>query len=279
MQISPRYGAQPVLRIETTLGDLATPVIRQRQRLAATLASLDDEQWAAPSRCEGWSTQDVIAHLIGTNQFWAISITSGLSGAPTRFLAEFDPVATPAQMVAAVRSRTAADTLEQFVATNDDLSSALASVGADQWTVLAEAPPGHVAIRALALHALWDSWIHERDILVPLGVDVVEEPDEVIAGLQYAAALGPAFHASTGVERVGRLRVRATDPDTTFDVFVAGSSVEVRDAHGPSDGAVLEGRATELLEALSFREDRDHGLTPDDQWLVTGLDEVFEVAG
>jgi uncharacterized protein (TIGR03083 family) len=279
MRISPRYGDDPVLRMETTLGDLTVPVLRQRRRLADTLASLDDEQWAAPTRCEGWSAQDVIAHLITTNQFWAISVSSGLSGAPTRFLAEFDPVATPAQMVEAVRNRSPAETLELFVSTNDDLASALGAIGPDDWTVLAEAPPGHVSIRALATHALWDSWIHERDVAIPLGLAVVEEPDEVIAGLQYAAALGPAFHASFGADRAGRLMVQATDPDVVFDVVVGGTHVEVRDTEGLPGVPVLAGRAADLLEALSFRSQLHHELAPDAEWLVTGLDEVFEVAG
>jgi uncharacterized protein (TIGR03083 family) len=278
MQISPRYGDDPVLRIETSLGDLTTSVVRQRKRLADTVASLDAEQWGSPSRCEAWSTQDVIAHLISTNQFWTLSINAGLAGEPTRFLAEFDPVATPAQLVDAVRSRAVADTLEQFVVSNDELATALGAIDDEQWTVLAEAPPGHVGLRALAMHALWDAWIHERDIAIPLGLDLVEEPDEVVASLQYAAALGPAFHASTGARREGRLRVIASDPDATFDVVVAGGSVEVREADSSSDAAVLSGRALELLEALSFRRELDYGLSPEHQWLVSGLDEVFEVA-
>jgi uncharacterized protein (TIGR03083 family) len=49
------------------------PLLRQRRRLAALLGSLDDQQWATTSRCEQWSVQDVVAHLVSTNQFWAFS--------------------------------------------------------------------------------------------------------------------------------------------------------------------------------------------------------------
>ena len=34
-------------------------------------------------------------------------------------------------------------------------------------------------------HALWDAWIHERDVLLPLGVSPTEEPDEVAALLDW----------------------------------------------------------------------------------------------
>ena len=43
------------------------------QEFAAALAVLDDEQWSHPSRCEGWSSRDVIVHLDSTNAFWAFS--------------------------------------------------------------------------------------------------------------------------------------------------------------------------------------------------------------
>src|SRR5690349_17086553 len=154
MQLTPAYG-DAVLVAEPLLADPATPLLRQRDRLAGLLADLDAEQWAAPSRCEGWSNQDVIAHLVTTNQFWAFSIGAGLRGAPSSFLATFDPVASPAEMVAAVRSTPTADTLAQFVETNAALAVAIEGVGADGWATLAEAPPGHLALALVAQHALW----------------------------------------------------------------------------------------------------------------------------
>ncbi|MGH9134102.1 MAG: hypothetical protein ACRDZZ_09210, partial [Ilumatobacteraceae bacterium] len=39
----------------------------------------------------------------------------------------------------------------------------------------------------------WDAWIHERDIVLPLGRTPVEEVDEITACLTYGASLrGPA---------------------------------------------------------------------------------------
>src|SRR5690242_9102684 len=137
MQLTPTYG-EAVLVAEPLLADPATPLLRQRDRLATILAGLDADQWAAPSRCEGWSVQDVIAHLITTNQFWAFSIGAGLAGEPTSFLATFDPVASPAEMVAAVRSTPTADTLAQFVETNAALAAAIAGIEGERWATPAE---------------------------------------------------------------------------------------------------------------------------------------------
>ena len=98
MQLNPRYGPGPIITLDDD-GDIVAATIRQRERLIAVLADFGDEQWAHPSRCEGWSNRDVICHLETTNGFWTISVAAGLAGEPTEILRNFDPVATPAQMV------------------------------------------------------------------------------------------------------------------------------------------------------------------------------------
>jgi uncharacterized protein (TIGR03083 family) len=277
VRLTPRYGPDPILRIDMSLGDVAAPLLRQRARLRDLLVSLDDTQWATPSRCAGWTVQDVTAHLAGTNQFWAISIAAGAAGAPTTYLAEFDPVTTPEHMVAAVRSESPAATLDRFVESNAALAAAVTGLDDDGWSALAEAPPGHIPMTAVVLHALWDSWIHERDIALPLGVTPVEEADEVACCLAYAAALGPGFLAMHGSTRRGFLQVRATAPAVTF-VVEAGSTVVVREAPGPADAAVLAAPAVQLVEALSFRAPID--VVPDEaRWMTAGLGKVFDVAG
>ena len=69
--------------------------------------------------------QDVIIHLASTNQFWAFSINQGLAGEPTQFLLGFDPVASPAELVAAATGHAARPTtLAQFVEGNQALADA-----------------------------------------------------------------------------------------------------------------------------------------------------------
>ena len=275
MLLTPRYDDPAFLRFDLPLGDPAVPLLRQRRRLAGLLGELDDAQWAAATRCEGWSVQDVVAHLVTTNQFWAFSIASALGGEPTRFLATFDPVVSTVEMVAAVRSQRPADVLDRFVETNEAIAAAIADLDDDGWSTLAEAPPGHVPLRALALHALWDAWIHERDIVFPLGLTPVEEPDEIAGCLGYGAALSPAFGVAAGTTRQGAIAVEATDPDICFVVEV-GESVVVRAGDAPPDALRLYGPAVELVEALCFRMPLPCPVPDDHQWLLSGLAEVFD---
>ena len=119
MQLNPRYGTDPLITLDGSPAAILEPAVRQRRRLAATVATLTDEQWAHPSRCDGWSSRDVIVHLDTTNSFWAFSIAQGLKGEPTQFLATFDPVASPAQMVADAGDVSADEVLDRFVASTD----------------------------------------------------------------------------------------------------------------------------------------------------------------
>ena len=58
MFLTPRYDEPSFFEFDLPLGDPAVPLLRQRRRLASLLGRLDDEQWAAASRCEGWCLRD-----------------------------------------------------------------------------------------------------------------------------------------------------------------------------------------------------------------------------
>ncbi|MFZ6005192.1 MAG: maleylpyruvate isomerase family mycothiol-dependent enzyme [Actinomycetota bacterium] len=275
MQLTPRYDSSPVLRVDTPFADPAIPLLRQRRRLAALLDDLSPSDWVRPSRCDGWTAKDVIAHLVGTNRFWTYSIKSGLEGNPTQLLATFDPVATPAQMVEGTRAQEAAAVLDELVETTEEMAAALAGVEGEAWAITAEAPPGHVSLRAVVLHALWDSWIHERDVLIPLGDDTVEEADEVVGCLTYSAAIGPALLAAGGSTRPGSLAIDATEPSLQLTVELGATAV-VRAGAGDAGVPCISGRAVDLVEGLSFRAPLDHGLGTEHEWMLEGLAEVFD---
>ena len=238
------------------------------------LGELDDDAWRAPSRCDGWSVQDVIAHLVGVNDFWRGSVLAGLAGKPTQVLAKFDPAATPPLLIGPMRSLTPSEVLEQFVASNDRLVGTFADLDDDGWRTLAESPPGHVPVRLLAQHALWDSWVHERDIALPLGLPVPVEADEVTSCLRYAAALSPALAVSAGNSDLGTFAVDAVGPDSSFTVEV-GDFVAVCD-RTDAEAPCLRGDAVDLAEALSLRAPFPRSAPPEWRQLLVGLATAFD---
>jgi hypothetical protein len=170
---------------------------------------------------------------------------------------------------------TPSQVLARYVETSEALIDLVTGLDAAAWSLTGDSPLGHVPVGAVALHAIWDCWTHERDILLPLGLAPVEEPDEVAACLRYAAALGPALLATLGSTRRATLAVAATDPDVEFAVE-AGPTVTIRDGAAPPDAARLTGPAVALVEGLTCRTSLTTDVAVADRWLVTGLATAFD---
>src|SRR5829696_2051893 len=165
MILAPRYDGPTILSIDGDPSDQLVPICRQHRRLQATLERLTVEQWDVPSRCEGWCVRDVAAHLVDVNSFWSAPV-----------------------IIQRMSTLTIDEVLAQFVAASEKFLTVLEGLGDDDWSTVAESPAGHVPICLLTQHALWDSWIHERDIVIPLDITPVLEEDEVRSCLRYAAA-------------------------------------------------------------------------------------------
>jgi uncharacterized protein (TIGR03083 family) len=277
MEVAPRYDADPWITIDGPIDDQREPMVRQRRRLQTALRALTDEQWRTPSRCEGWTVQDVVAHLIGTNAFWQVSIASGVAGSPTKYLVGFDPVATPAQMVEPMRAMTPAQTLDELAKSTDGLLGTVEALDERGWSAIGESPVGHVRMRELAHHALWDSWIHERDVLLPLGISPVEEADEVLSSLCYVAALTAALSIPGADGRTGSMVLEVTDPDARY-VLDLDDSVRLHEGSAPDDALVLRGRAVDVVEILSLRAPFTLPVPEDKRWMLGGLAQLFDVA-
>ena len=71
VKITPRYDGPPVIRLDGDPTADAEPLARERRRLEATLAGFSDDEWREPSRCDGWSVQDAVTHVVSMNAFWA----------------------------------------------------------------------------------------------------------------------------------------------------------------------------------------------------------------
>lgn len=272
MLLRPRYGSDPVITLDGSPGAIAAPSIRQRRRLLDALSNLTDEQWSVPSRCEGWTVRDCMIHLESTNGFWEMSIRAGLGGTPTEILANFDPAASPAAMVAA-SALSPTEVLDKMHASAQSLNDLLESLEAQDWETLAEAPPGHISIGAVAHHALWDSWIHERDVLLPLGIEVAEEADEIEACLRYAAALALSFGVIVDPTTNKKLSVDVAAPSVAFDATV-GDTVAITTGATSSD--VATGDAVELLEAVSCRVPYSTDTPESVQRAFDGLGRAFD---
>jgi uncharacterized protein (TIGR03083 family) len=252
------YDGALDIEVAPELGPVVEPWIRHRRRFVDALEQLSPDQWAAVTRCEAWDARDVVCHLISADSFWVISLQSAVAGSPTRFLAEFRPAEDPEHLVAPMRSLSTDAVLEQHRRGTDAFIETVESMDAPDWERIGESPVGHVPARLVLAHALWDSWLHERDILVPLGIDVPVEADELAVSTWYLLAFGAAQGGL--IDETDPVGPGLTEP---FDVEVAFTDLPawsvrlvvdraVRAERGGPD-AVECGAAVDVVEHYSGR--------------------------
>ncbi len=289
MQLTPRYDGPPPLILEGAESTVVELAVRQRRRLDALVSGLDASQWSRPTRCAAWTVGDVVAHLVGVQAFWSRSLAEGVAGRPTRYLATFDPVATPAALVEGAR-RTGADqqaTTEQLLAVDATFLEQLLALTPEQLALPCETPAGHVAAAVLVQHVFWDSWVHERDIALPLGLEAPVHDDEVVSALSFSLALGASVVLEGGGEVPrGRFAVVTTEPSAAFHLVVADEVRIVPDeVHIAPDDVpttehaeepLLTGPALQLAEAASVRGPLPNQLPVEGRRLLTALATAFD---
>jgi uncharacterized protein (TIGR03083 family) len=159
------------------------PVIHaERAALADDLATLTGAQWSTPSMCSGWSTHDVLGHVVATAKL-----------TPPRFFAKFAGSGFNFDRMAS--KEVATETTAGPAATLAELRTV------KDWT---KSPPGPV-----------DSWlgetiIHAEDIRRPLRLTHDYPTDAVVRVLDFYKGSNLIVGAK---KRISGLTLRATDAD------------------------------------------------------------------
>lgn len=148
----------------------------------AVFTTLTPEEWARPSRCQGWSVQDLVAHM-SSNFKETVDPTPPGEPAPA-------PMSAEAAMEALVdprKNRTAEQVRDEYLAYCDDAVAVLVSLQAEPLasTVIPLADLGSCPMHQLADADSFDHYCHLRvDLLAPEGpiVRPVPPADEVMLG-------------------------------------------------------------------------------------------------
>lgn len=156
---------------------------RQRRRFAAVLRGFGPGDWAAPTRCPGWSAQDVVRHLC---DYTAVGGSAGPGDRTFDLSAGHDPRITPGRRLAASAGEAPEATLSRLVTTSSRALAVLRRRLARGREFDVHLPYGLMDWTVLVLHGLWDSWIHERDVLLARGA--AHPSDAEVTG--YAAGYG-----------------------------------------------------------------------------------------
>lgn len=188
---------------------LQDAIVAERTALAAQLDGLDQAQWEAGSLCDGWSVEDVVAHL-----------TAAATVGPARWIASmvaarFDDAVHNRRRLEERRGPTPAATLARFRSASDRRSAA----------------SGH-----------WPAWlgevvVHGQDIRIPLGLPTPTPPDAAAQVLAFFVARDFAVASRSAA---AGLRIEADDAELALGdgPLVRGPAVAVATA--------LAGRAAAL---------------------------------
>ncbi len=128
------------------------------------LAGFTRDDWSAPTRCADWSAHDVVRHLCDCN-----AILAGTDEGVLDVTAGFDPRTSPRRWPAILASESPEATLARFLDTSRGLLALARKRMARAERYDVRLPYGPMDWTVPLLHGFWDSWLHERDILLALG--------------------------------------------------------------------------------------------------------------
>jgi len=161
----------------------------QRRRFVAVLRGFGPDDWAAPTRCADWSAHDVVRHLCDST---ALGIAAGPGDRTLDMTAGFDPRITPGRYLTASAGESPGATLSRFVASTEQMLALLRARLAQGRRFTVRLPYGPMDWTVFVLHGFWDSWLHERDVLLARGTEHPTSGDAT----GYAAAYGVFISAA-----------------------------------------------------------------------------------
>ena len=216
----------------------------QRHRFVTVLRGFGPSDWAAPTRCADWSAHEVVRHLCDAN---AIVIAAGPDDGTLDTSERFDPRTSPRTWLAGSAGESPGVTLDRFVATTGELFALARDRLAQGRRFDVRMPYGPMDWTVLMLHGFWDSWIHERDVLLARGIDHPTDGDATL----YATAYGVFIAAAVASMFGGQVQEKLTlggEGGGIFEVDSRGGvTLDIRRVTGAGP------RAAEVADALAGR--------------------------
>jgi uncharacterized protein (TIGR03083 family) len=185
---------------------------KEREDLLETLASLTDDNWQAPTLCESWRVQDVVAHVIS-----------------------YDTVSSRELISRIIRGRFLIDRINAI-----GVAELTRRSPDELLDVLREhlTPTGLLAAMGGAI-GLTDALIHHQDIRRPLGLTRTIPEGRLVAALE-TALFAPTV---AGIRRAWDLRLVATGIDWSF-----GRGADV---HGTAETLLMAIAGRDVTSELS----------------------------
>jgi uncharacterized protein (TIGR03083 family) len=210
-------------------------------RIDRYLSTLGAAEWSKPSRCEGWSVRDVLAHLLSSEDYHHACIEGTVAALMTSVAEKgATDLATANEMgIRELDDRSTEQLLDDWRRANAETRAHFRERDGDEVDTSIGAYPA----RLQAFHLAFELAVHADDVGVPV------EPDEAVGRVAWQAA-------------VGRFALREFD---------RGIEIEARNGttHVTGDGMDLELPDAVFVEAVSARMAPDGPLDADQRALLS----------
>lgn len=216
--------------------------------IEALLTGLTPEQWQAPTALPGWTVQDVVSHILGTEMM--------LGGTPTpeidvtgRDHVHNEIGALNERWVAHLRGKSPEEMLALFREVAAQRKATLSAMPIEEWNTVTFTPAGPDSYGRFMRVRTFDCWIHEHDIRdavsAPASEDAYSGADSRLALDEMASSMGFVIAKKGGAPDGSRVELTLTGPvSRTIRVAVDGRAAVVPDFGGAEPTATirLDGR-------------------------------------
>ena len=248
-KIRQHYGGSGVpLSVDLDPMDSVAAWRSQRARMRGWIDALPDHEWSGPTRCESWDTAGLVRHLASGCQFLGYTLHEAHNGLATRLLEGMDTRSTVEDAAAMLGDLTPAQ-LRGLLADMDAAADAeMDAPGPDSLLAMAEAPPGHVPAYLAISHFLFDSWVHEYDLLLPRGQRPHVDDHESVVVAAYLTGLATVSTGATAA-----LDIRLSGPELRLGIGVEDGVTLVSCVSVPDDALVVEGSVADVVDRITGR--------------------------
>jgi uncharacterized protein (TIGR03083 family) len=213
---------------------------------ASLCADLSDEQWGRPTDCPGWTVQDNVAHMIGTERMLSgeqpdVAAVEGAAHVRN------DIGKANEQWIASYRARSGPEVLDEFRAVTARRLDALRALTPDDWDREGFTPEGPGPYRTFMAIRVFDCWYHDQDIR-----EALDRPG-YLEGPVADLSLGRI--PTKGLPYVVGKKAGAA-PDSTVVFEVAGSPAIVAVVHVPPEGRAVLLDAAPAAPTVTLAMDR-----------------------
>ena len=172
------------------------------------ISNLSESDWETQSLCPDWDVKGVVTHLAGIENLLLKWVPQSAD--------EWPPFPKMAEFESETESLSAIELLDRSISILNDRRKELAAMNDETWSLECMTPVGPGTYERFMDIRIFDFWVHQRDMTIPLGIETIDSGahaeialNEVHGSLGYIAGkkigledgMSVVFHLSGAIDK------------------------------------------------------------------------------